>query len=118
MPVTKPELSREYLYVAMDNMNFDVTELDVHQIAFTAEGIEPTEPDWLEAIPVDALHALFVSSIGESLAILVGPTRGDSVTTEDLVEGDYQVWIDVAIPTSDERVVRTAGILEVTATGA
>ncbi len=114
---TKPELSREYLYIPMTNMNFDVADLDVHQVAFTEEGVAPLELDWLEAIAVDELHALYRPSIGQSLAILVGPTRGDSVTTEDLAPGDHQVWVDVAIPTSDERVVRAAGILTVDVDG-
>jgi hypothetical protein len=114
---TKPQLSREYLYVPMSQMNFDVDDMDVHQIAFTAEGIEPAELDWIVAFAVGSADPLYQPSIGEALAILVGPTRGDSVTTEDLADGDYQVWVDVAIPTSDERVVRTAGILTVSPTG-
>lgn len=113
----KPELSREYLFVPMSQMNFDVTDLDVHNMAFTDAGVAPLEPAWLDAIVVDTLSPLYQASIGESLALLVGPDRGDVVTTEELVAGDYQVWIDVAIPTSDERVVRAAGILTVNVDG-
>lgn len=113
----KPELSREYLYVPMANMNFDVDDMDVHNIAFTAAGVAPLEVEWIVAIAVGSLDPLYQPSIGEALAILVGPDRGDTVTTEDLVAGDYQVWVDVAIPTSDERVVRAAGILTVNVTG-
>ena len=115
---TKPTLSREYLYVPMANMNFDVEDLDVHEMAFKSAGVEPLDADWITAIAVDTTHPLYVSSIGESLALLVGPTRGDAVTTENLALGDYQVWIDAAIPTSDERVVRLAGVLSITSTGA
>lgn len=113
----KPELSREYLFVPMSQMNFTITALDVHQMAFTAAGVAPLEVEWNVAIVVDSLSPLYRPTIGESLALLVGPERGDVVTTENLAAGDYQVWIDVAIPTSDERVVRTAGILEVSVTG-
>jgi hypothetical protein len=112
---TKPELSREYLYVPFSAMNFEVADLVVNGVAFTAAGVEPIEDDWIDAIVVDELHDLYVSSIGEGLAVLVGPERGDTVTTEDLAAGEYQVWIDAAVTGSDERVVRTAGILTVVA---
>lgn len=114
----KPTLSREYLYVPLTQINFDVADLDVNQMAFTDAGIEPTEPDWITAIVVDDTSPLFDASIGESIALLVGPERGDVVTTEELGAGDYQVWIDVSVPSSDERVVRVAGTLTVSATGA
>ena len=115
---TKPTLSREYLYVPFTNMNFDVDDLAVNQIAFTDAGVAPAELDWEPAIVVNSLHALYVASIGEGLAILVGPTRGDTVTTVDLAAQDWQVWIDAAVTGSDERVVRAAGVLEVNTLGA
>lgn len=114
---TKPQLSREYLYIPMSQMTFDVDDMDVHQVAFTAAGVAPLEVEWIQAIAVGSAHALYRPTIGESLAVLVGPDRGDIVTSEDLTAGDYQVWVDVAIPTSDERVVRAAGILIVNVTG-
>jgi len=114
---TKPRLSRENLYIPFTAMNFDPADLVVNQIAFTDEGVEPAELDWLDAIPVEDTDPAYVVSIGEGMYILVGPTRGDSVTTEDLPLGDYQVWVDVAVTGSDERIVRVAGLLEVTATG-
>lgn len=115
---TKPTLSREYLFVPFTDMNFDVSDLDVHEMAFKAAGVEPAEVDWIEAIKVDSGHALYQASIGEGLALLIGPTRGDAVTTNNLALGDYQVWIDAAVPSSDERVVRVAGVLSITQSGA
>lgn len=114
---TKPQLSREYLYFPFAEMNFDVDDLTFQKVAFTDEGVEPTDPDWQDAIVVNSAHALFQPTIGEGLAILVGPTRGDSVTTFDPPDGDSQVWIDVKVTGSDERVVRVAGILSNTVTG-
>lgn len=111
---SKPRLSREYVYVPFTGMNFDVTDLIVNRIAFMAEGVEPTDGDWITAIVVDAVDPLFVSSIGEGLALLVGPDRGESVVTEDLALGDYQAWVEAAITGSDERVVRVAGTLSIT----
>ena len=115
---SKPTLSREYLYVPFTSMNFVVSRLDVHEMAFKAAGVQPVDADWIEAIVVSSTHPLYVSSIGESLALLVGPARGDAVTTEELADGDYQVWVDAAVPTSDERVVRVAGVLTISPTGA
>jgi hypothetical protein len=111
---TKPQLSREYLYVPFTNMNFDVADLIVNGIAFMAQGVEPAEIDWIEALVVDSLDPLYVASIGEGIALLVGPLRGDvGITTEDLALGDYQVWVDAAVAGSDERIVRVAGTLTV-----
>lgn len=111
---SKPRLSREYIYVPMGGIGYDVTDLTVNAIAFKAAAEEPAEIDWIDAIIVDSTHAIYEPSIGESLALLVGPDRGDTVTTEDLALGDYQMWIDAKIPTSDERIVRVAGILSIT----
>jgi hypothetical protein len=99
----------------MSAMNVDVATLTLHNIAFTASsGVEPLDSpsDWDAAIVVTlALEPdLYVSSIGDSLAILTGPLRGDAVTTVDLAVGDHQVWVEVKEPASDERIVRTAGI--------
>lgn len=113
----KPTLSREYIFVPLSEINFDVADLNLHRMAFTAAGIEPTDPDWIDAIAVDDTHALFNGTIGEAVALLVGPARGDAVTTEDLTAGDHQVWVEVSTAASDERVVRVAGTLTVSATG-
>lgn len=116
---TKLTLSREYLYCPLANLNFDPAELDVHRVAFKDDpGTEPDEEDWLVAIVVDNdEHPLWRPDIGPALVILVGPARGDTVTTEDLAPGDYQVWLEVSTPDSDERPVRRPGTLTVTATG-
>lgn len=114
---TKPQLSREYLYVPFTNMNFVVADLNVHRMAFKAAGVEPVDSDWQVAIKVTVGHAIYLASIGEGIALLVGPTRGDSVTTFDLANGDYQVWVEARVPTSDERVVRVAGVLTVSTAG-
>lgn len=111
---SKPYLSREYVYVPFTGMNFDVADLVVNRIAFMAEGVEPLDADWIDAIVVDAVDPIFVASIGEGLALLVGPDRGDAVTTEDLALGDYQVWVEASVTGSDERVVRVAGTLSIT----
>lgn len=114
MAATKPRLSREYLYVPLAAMNVTVATLTIHNIAFKAEGVEPLDSpsDWDAATVVTlALEPdLYVTSIGDSLAILTGPLRGDTVTTVDLAVGDHQVWVEVGEPGSDERIVRTAGI--------
>lgn len=114
---TKPTLSREYLYVPFTNMNFVMANLNVNRLAFKAAGVEPLDADWRTAIKVTTVHALYQASIGESLALLIGPLRSDSVTTENLAAGDYQVWVDASVTASDERVVRVAGVLSITPTG-
>ena len=118
---TKPRLSREYLYVSLSNMNVTVATLTTHNIAFTTAGVEPLDSpsDWeLATVVTLALEPdLYVSSIGDSLAVLVGPARGDAVTTIDLTTGDHQVWVEVGEPASDERIVRVAGIFTVDVDG-
>jgi hypothetical protein len=114
---SKPTLSREFLYVPFDQMNMPVASLTVNRLAFMPAGTEPVEGDWDPAIPVDTGDPLYVSAIGDALVMLIGPTRGDSVTTNDLAEGDYQVWVDAKVSGSDERIVRVAGLLEITPTG-
>jgi len=112
MAATKPTLSREYLYVPMTNMNLgDVGTLTLARLAFKAAGVQPLDADWHDAIKVNAVHALYVASIGPALAILLGPLRGDTIsgTNYDLTDGDYQVWVEAKAPSSDERVVRVAG---------
>lgn len=114
----KPQLSRDYMYVPFDNMTgLDVDDLVVSRVAFMDAGVEPAEIDWIDAIIAGSADPLFVPSFGEAIVLLVGPDRGDAVTTEDLAIGDYQVWVDAAVAGSDERIVRVAGLLEVTATG-
>lgn len=115
---TKATLSREYLFVPLSNINFAIADLDLHRMAFKDAGVEPLDGDWITAIKVDSAHALYQASIGESVALLVGPARGDTVTTEDLTAQDWQVWVEVSTAASDERVVRVAGTLTVSATGA
>jgi hypothetical protein len=113
MAATKPTLSREYLYVPMTNMNLgDVATLALARLAFKLEGVEPTDPDWINAIKVNAVHALYVTAIGPSLVTLLGPLRGDTIsgTTTVLADGDWQVWVEAKAASSDERVVRVAGI--------
>lgn len=114
---TKPRLSREYVYIPMGGIGYDVDDLTVNAIAFKGAAEEPAEIDWIDAIVVNAAHAIYDPAIGESLALLVGPDRGDTVTTEDLPNGDYQMWVDAKIPTSDERIVRVAGVLTISLTG-
>lgn len=114
---TKATLSREYLYIPMSEINFAIADLNLHRMAFTNAGVEPTDPDWVDAIKVDSAHALYKASIGEAIALLVGPARGDVVTTKDLTAQDWQVWAEVSTAASDERVVRVAGTLTVSATG-
>lgn len=115
---TKPTLSREYLYIPFTDMNFVMANLTVNAMAFKSAGVEPLDADWRTALKVTSVHALYQASIGESLALLIGPTRSDSVTTESLAAGDYQVWVDAKASGSDERVVRVAGVLSITPTGA
>jgi len=114
---SKPTLSRDYVYVPLANMNVPVASLTVYNVAFMDPGQEPADEDWHEAIPVDLNHDLYVAKHGESLAILVGPARGDDVDSLELSAGDYQVWVDVAADGSDERVVRVAGTFTISATG-
>jgi hypothetical protein len=115
---SKPTLSREYLYVPFAQMNMPIATLSLSKLAFKTAGVEPLDADWKTAIPVTVGHAIYVASIGDSLAILVGPLRADAgVTTNDLPAGDYQVWVDARTTGSDERIVRVAGVLTITATG-
>jgi len=114
---SKPTLSRDYVYVPLGQLNVPVDSLTVHNVAFMAASAEPQDEDWHEAIPVDANHPLYVSNIGNALAILVGPKRGDDVDSLELDAGDYQVWVDVAADGSDERIVRRAGTFTISAAG-
>jgi len=116
--VSKPTLSREYIYVPLADLNFTVADLDLHRVAFTNAGVEPLDGDWNVATVIDSAHARYQASIGEAIEIMVGPDRGDAVTTFDLAAQDWQVWIEASTATSDERVVRVAGTLTVSATGA
>jgi hypothetical protein len=112
--VTKLQLSREYLYIPVADMNVTIASLTLQRIAFiTTPGTPPTDPDWKNALAVDNGDPQYVPSIGDSLVILVGPLRGDSVTTQDLAVGTYEVWVEVKVTGSDERIVRIAGTLEV-----
>lgn len=114
---TKPLLSREYVYMPLADLNVDVDELNVHRVAFMDAGIQPDDPDWIDAIAVGSQNPLFRSSIGPALVLLVGPDRGDEVDTTNLDEGTHQVWVEVSTPGSDERVVRVAGTVTISPTG-
>lgn len=113
----KATLSREYLYIPLSEMNFVVADLNLHRVAFKDAGVEPLDGDWIDAIVVDSQHALYKASIGAAVAVLIGPARGDAVTTNDLTAQDWQVWVEVSTAASDERVVRVAGTLTISATG-
>ncbi|MCA1806526.1 MAG: hypothetical protein LC687_01485 [Actinobacteria bacterium] len=108
-------LSRQYVYAAFDSLNFDISTADVHRIAFLTDPlVAPADGDWEEAIVVDDSHPWYIQSFGAgALALLVGPARGDAVTTLELAEGLYVMWTDVSTPTSDERVVSFHGTVEV-----
>lgn len=111
---TKPRLSRQYLYLPFSELSFDLSTADVHQVALMSDPTaEPAEADWLDAIVVTSGHDLYVESIGDSLAILVGPDRGDTVDTEDLPAGEYTAWTDVSTPGSDERLADWHGTVTV-----
>lgn len=114
---TKATLSREYLYIPLSNINFAMADLNLHKVAFKDAGVEPLDGDWITAEVVTSAHALYQASIGESIAVLIGPARGDAVSTNDLAAQDWQVWCEVSTAASDERVVRVAGTLTVSATG-
>lgn len=115
---TKATLSREYLFIPIDQLSFAIADLNLHRIAFKDAGVEPLDADWIVAIKVDSAHALYQASIGESIAVLVGPARGDAVSTNDLAAQDWQCWCEFSTASSSERVVRVAGTLTVSATGA
>ncbi|MCA1806993.1 MAG: hypothetical protein LC687_03950 [Actinobacteria bacterium] len=108
-------LSRQYVYAAFDSLNFDLSTADVHKIAFLTDPlVAPADTDWEEAIVVDSTHPWYISAFAEgALALLVGPARGDTVTTLELAAGSYVMWTDVSTPTSDERVVSFHGTIEV-----
>lgn len=110
----KLRLSRENMYTPITDLGFDVADITLSAFAFMPEGEEPLEADWETATLVDDdTHPLWVPAIGPAYSILIGPTRGDSVTTLDLGVADYQVWTDTKVTGSDERVVRIAGLLEI-----
>lgn len=111
----KPRLSRQHLYAPFADLNFDLATANVHQVALMGAGIEPAELDWLDAVVVTTGHALYREDVGDALAVLVGPERGDVVTTNDLDAGTYQVWTDTSVPASDERVVEVHGTITVVA---
>ena len=111
---SKPRLSRQYVYCPFASLNFNLGDADVKRVALMDEaGVEPAEEDWIEAIAVSEGHEFYVSEIGPALALLVGPDRGDNVTTEDLPLGTYQCWTDSSVPSSDERIVELHGTINV-----
>lgn len=114
MAAEKPYLSRQYVYAPLANLNVDLSTATLHKVAFmTSPTVEPADVDWLDAIVVTTGHALYDASIGDALAILVGPARGDAVTTEDLAAGSYTMWSDWSIPGSDERNVDWHGTVTI-----
>lgn len=100
----QPSLSRELVYIKLSELNLDAGLLTIHALAFMdTPGISPAEVDWVDAI--------ITTKDGEdALAVMVGPTRGDVVTTEALADADYQVWVDASVDVTGERVVRPAGV--------
>jgi len=113
----KSRLSRQYVYAPLADLNFPLDDANVHQVAFMPTfDAEPLESDWVEALVVTQNNensSLYSQAIGNSLAVLVGPERGDAVDTEDLAAGDYLLWSDVSVPESDERIVVWHGAVEV-----
>lgn len=113
--VTKLQLSRDYLYVPISQMNVTPASISLQRIAFMdTPGEVPLDADWKNAILADdAGDPQWNAAFGASFVILVGPARADSVTTQDLAVGTYQVWVELKVTGSDERPVRIAGTLEV-----
>lgn len=111
----KPRLSRQYLYVRFADLSFDLATADVSRVALLDAGVEPQEEDWIEATVVTNGHVLYRADVGDAFALLIGPTRGDAVDTNDLEPGTYQCWTDTSTPDSDERIVEVHGTITVTA---
>jgi len=109
----KPVQSRQYLFVRFADTSFDLAATNVHRVAFVGAGVEPSEEDWVEAEVVVDGHPLWRPDIGEAFALLVGPDRGDPVTTRDLPVGVHQCWSDSSTPDSDERIVELHGTVTV-----
>lgn len=100
----QPSLSRELVYVKLSELNVIAGSLTIHALAFKdTPGVSPSEVDWIDA-------TVTTKDGVDALAVLVGPTRGDTVTTNPLADADYQVWIDASEDVSGERVVRPCGI--------
>ena len=113
--VTKMQLSRDYIYVPITEMNVTPASISLQRIAFMdTPGEVPLDADWVNAILADdSGDPQWVAEFGPSFVVLVGPDRGDTVTSEDLAAGTYQVWVELKVTGSDERPVRIAGTLEV-----
>ena len=110
----KSRLSRQYVYAPLTDLNFSLDTATVHKVAFMSNpDVEPQEVDWVEAEVITSGHSLYDQAIGNALAVLVGPARGDDVTSEDLSAGEYLLWSDVSVPSSDERIVVWHGPVEV-----
>lgn len=115
MAATKPQLSRQYVYAPLGSLNFDLSLSTYTKLALKSDPtVAPVDADWNDAIRVTSGHALYDATIGNALAILVGPARADVVTTLDLAAGSYLVWCDIKPPSSDERIVDWHGTLEIT----
>jgi len=109
----KPRLSRQFMYARFRDLNFPLADADVHRVALMDAGQEPATSDWLEALKVTEGHDLYKPDVGDALALMIGPARGDLVATHDLPVGIYQVWSDTSTPSSDERVVEVHGTITV-----
>lgn len=129
MAVTKPYLSRQYIYAPLTDLSFDLASATIARIAFMPNTTaQPADADWFNAIIVTSTngtagspHTLYKAAFGDSLAILVGPIRtGETgITTRDLAAGTYLMWVDVGgVAGSAERYVDWSGpVTIVTAKG-
>lgn len=138
MAVVKTRLSRQYVYLPFAGSNVNLGAATVHRVAFVSDPTsEPVDADWREAIVVTATngtggapHSLWDDLLAAvapgpgaapapppdgAFAILVGPTRGDTVTTEDLAVGEYLAWSDTKVPGSDERPATWHGPVSIVA---
>lgn len=122
MPATLSALARQYVYVPFTNLvGFTMDTVTYARLAFLTDPTAvPVDADWKTPIIVgSSAHALWVKAGSvPSLAILIGPARGDVVTTVELAlvnaaTTDYQVWWDLKVPNSDERPTDSAGVLTI-----
>lgn len=122
---TKSRLSRKYVYAPLTDLSVDLETATLNKVALlTDPAVEPSDADpddWIDGIVVTqtgANSSLWVEEIGDAIAILVGPERGDATGSTDLASGEYMMWSDWKVPGSDERHVEWHGkVTIVTAPG-